>query len=248
MCFTNSRIRKSGFTLVEMLLVVAMISLLISILLPALGKVKDKAQTTICQSNLKSINGATIQFATDNARMFPAGRNWVTGSWTSVNGVKSGTLYKYMGENEAAYVCPEFLDSRSWWEYNQNGVVGWTYSLNEYFGESWQGKNGVRTMTGVQQPSEVLMYSDENAWKIPGLSNYTINNGAMGIGQLGNPGSIVDSIGSYHEPLNGDRKDGYSNVLYVDGHVDLVHVSETKLVVTPNRYRNAWGWTEGAPY
>ncbi len=245
---TDFASRSLGFTLVEMLLVVALISLLISLLLPALGKAKDRTQITVCASNLQTINSATVQFATDNLRQFPAGRSWVSGSWTNINGVRNGTLYKYMGENEGAYVCPEFVDARSWWESNQNGEAAWTYSLNEYFGETWQGKNGVRTMSNVQKPSEVHMYSDENAWKIQGLSNHTINNGAMGIGQLGNPGSIVDSIGSFHDPPAGDLNDGSSNVLHVDGHVGLVHVSETKLIVTPVRYRYDWGWTEGAPY
>ena len=62
---THRRSRR-GFTLVELLVVIGIIALLISILLPALGKARKSAQTVQCLSNLKQLGLSMSIYAAEN--------------------------------------------------------------------------------------------------------------------------------------------------------------------------------------
>ena len=66
----QSSIRRTGFTLVELLVVISIIALLLSILMPALSQVKKKAQSVICRSNLKQIGTGSLMYAQNNKDMF----------------------------------------------------------------------------------------------------------------------------------------------------------------------------------
>lgn len=63
--------RRLAFTLVELLVVVAIIALLISILLPALGQVRARSKRVQCQTNLRTIGHAVQFYLSENNDTFP---------------------------------------------------------------------------------------------------------------------------------------------------------------------------------
>ncbi len=58
---------KAGFTLVEIMIVVAIIGLLAAIGIPSFMKARDKSLTNTKEANIKQIEGAIEQYALDNS-------------------------------------------------------------------------------------------------------------------------------------------------------------------------------------
>ncbi len=67
--------RARGFTLLEVLVVVAIIALLTAILLPSLKKVRAQAREVKCESNLRQIASAWQMYLQDSKGIFPSGVN-----------------------------------------------------------------------------------------------------------------------------------------------------------------------------
>jgi len=68
---------KRGFTLIELLVVIAIIAILAAILFPVFAKARDKARQASCESNLKQVGLAMLQYVQDFDERFPT--SWAKG-------------------------------------------------------------------------------------------------------------------------------------------------------------------------
>ncbi|MBI4323974.1 MAG: prepilin-type N-terminal cleavage/methylation domain-containing protein [Chloroflexi bacterium] len=64
----RQHIGAEGFTLVEIMIVVAIIGLLAAIAIPNFAKARNSARVKVCISNLKAVDGAKQQWALENKK------------------------------------------------------------------------------------------------------------------------------------------------------------------------------------
>ena len=66
-CFLSPR---RGFTLVEVLVVISIVSLLLTLLIPAVSRAREQAVVLQCQTKARSVNQASQAYLTDNKNVF----------------------------------------------------------------------------------------------------------------------------------------------------------------------------------
>ncbi|HOS92799.1 MAG TPA: DUF1559 domain-containing protein [Armatimonadota bacterium] len=99
------RSRCRGFTLIELLVVIAIIAILAAILFPVFAKAREKARQASCQSNLKQIGLALMQYAGDYDDCYPVGRTWCNYANAAQNLQYFVQLQPYC-KNWQVFACP----------------------------------------------------------------------------------------------------------------------------------------------
>ena len=109
-----------GFTIIELLVVISIISLLIGILLPAVGKARDNARVSVSKSNLRQLGVAMHSYASD----------WADRQYTPVR----DTLGVYDGlsdYNSKVYGAPDNPNLPDRYEVHPPILWGWGAAANQ---------------------------------------------------------------------------------------------------------------------
>ena len=250
---------RRAFTLVELLVVISIIALLVSILLPALGKAREQAKRVICMTNLRSINLVFVQYLLDNEGKYPRGKDWGSGS-TSLGYFHIYNAFDPLRdwrvvvapyiENGDMFYCPSGGAWDHEWIKDASHPKGWDgieksgAAIGMFSYSLWptDGLYGIPSWDILIFQSPDGYVTKENNLRSPSSQIMGQDFAWSDIGAdkptiLNHPNAISD-----HSP-QGDRGDngvsGFNN-MYYDGHVDWIFYREAEEMARTKNGAMAW--------
>ena len=219
------------FTLIEVLVVVAIIGILASMLLPTLGNARKKARITVCTSQIKQVNLAMVMYTDDNHDYFPTGSSGAIGwedlladydgrgSLTSAQKAEAPQLKSVYGDDYGQlYRCPLFVETstRPLW-------LPLTYALNSGSADPADPRN--RGIAGNSYSKRVMdIANPDTALQL--TEYYRDRYTYMGFGS----GRNVVSLNVLRAALNEGNKQMHGDkqsYLFIDGHIEKLSYIQT---------------------
>lgn len=232
------RCSRSGFTLIELLVSVSIMGILASLLLPALGRARERGRRAACISNLHQIGLAAMAYTEDWQGKFPALQSTAAEPWrwagnlifnwegttrplNSYLGIKrvtySSAMTPFAPDIQSVVRCPS--DNMNWAPGTGTHYfsLGSSYFYNAY-GKGIGGLNGLKGLevTKVRNPSEVVLACD---W------TYDVS-------------FALASYGNVYVKGPHELGTTWGHAVFVDGHVSWIHFSETA-----TQFWQGDGWT-----
>ncbi|MFH0980665.1 MAG: type II secretion system protein [Planctomycetota bacterium] len=258
---------RRAFTLVELLVVVAIIGILVSLLLPSFRQFREHARTVACQTQMAALDKGLINYALDldafPITADPTGKpvSWRYGGWTGNNlrlksyeggvyyiptGKRPLSVYMFrstpLGEETRlpAFHCPS--DVRTWWA-GPTSVAASETPAYENFGTSynlnWQWFATQTVVPGLPYGQNRLVHRVPRGERL--WWKYMQQNVSRFVTLLENP---ADFALTHRLQLDGNhRKFSKHNFAFLDGHVEYVYAD--------THYLHERGWTvvdETPPY
>lgn len=214
--------RRSAFTLIELLLVVAIISLLISILLPTLKRVTGKQ--TKCEANIRSLLVAYQAFTASTGK-FPGSNTGGAGDWmadgNTVASLQNGALWPFVGSTDA-YKCPDHIYP---WYLNSYSINGMLDGEQRFTDRNSGATRETRAspldlpktrVTADMKPDAQLVFMEEDDNRGWNINSFMLPR---------SPGAFIDLVPANHE--------GGDNIGFLDGHVEYWYWEDADLRIRP---------------